>query len=83
MIECKQIISRGARLFDGKNYFTINYFVNAYHLFNDTEWNGEPVGPTSGQTGGGGCGPRCNAGTGGKSDRTKSRVTEPTPNRSV
>jgi type I restriction enzyme, R subunit len=43
MIEFKQIIGRGTRLFEGKHYFTIVDFVNAYHLFNDSEWDGEPV----------------------------------------
>jgi type I restriction enzyme R subunit len=43
MIEFKQIIGRGTRLFEGKNYFTIVDFVNAYHMFNDDEWDGEPV----------------------------------------
>jgi len=41
MIEFKQIIGRGTRLFEGKNFFTIMDFVNAYHLFNDAEWDGE------------------------------------------
>lgn len=45
MIEFKQIIGRGTRLFEGKHYFTIIDFVNAYHLFNDDEWDGEPVEP--------------------------------------
>lgn len=45
MIEFKQIIGRGTRLFEGKNYFTIIDFVNAYHMFNDTEWDGEPIEP--------------------------------------
>ena len=56
MIEFKQIIGRGTRLFEGKHYFTIIDFVNAYHLFNDPEWDGEPVEPTgeSGSGGGGG-----------------------------
>ena len=45
MIEFKQIIGRGTRLFDGKHYFTIIDFVNAYHLFNDPEWDGEPIEP--------------------------------------
>jgi type I restriction enzyme R subunit len=35
MIEFKQIIGRGTRLFEGKHYFTIVDFVNAYHLFLD------------------------------------------------
>ena len=38
MIEFKQIIGRGTRLFEGKHYFTIIDFVSAYHLFNDVEW---------------------------------------------
>ena len=42
MIEFKQIIGRGTRLFDGKNYFTIYDFVDAYHHFADPEWDGEP-----------------------------------------
>ena len=45
MIEFKQIIGRGTRIFEGKHYFTIIDFVNAYHLFNDAEWDGEPVEP--------------------------------------
>lgn len=43
MIEFKQIIGRGTRLFEGKHYFTIIDFVNAYHLFSDAEWDGEPL----------------------------------------
>ncbi|WP_428629951.1 EcoAI/FtnUII family type I restriction enzme subunit R [Sphingopyxis sp.] len=50
MIEFKQIIGRGTRLFDGKDYFTIYDFVKAYELFNDPEWDGEPMEPpTSGE----------------------------------
>ncbi|MDA9049644.1 DEAD/DEAH box helicase family protein [Pseudomonadales bacterium] len=45
MIEFKQIIGRGTRLFEGKHYFTVIDFVNAYHLFNDPEWDGEPIEP--------------------------------------
>jgi type I restriction enzyme R subunit len=45
MIEFKQIIGRGTRLFDGKNYFTIHDFVKAYKHFNDPEWDGEPLDP--------------------------------------
>ena len=47
MIEFKQIIGRGTRLFEGKHYFTILDFVDAYHLFNDAEWDGEPIEPES------------------------------------
>ena len=42
MIEFKQIIGRGTRLFEGKDYFTIYDFVEAHHHFNDPEWDGEP-----------------------------------------
>ena len=42
MIEFKQIVGRGTRLFDGKDFFTIYDFVNAYHHFQDPEWDGEP-----------------------------------------
>jgi len=45
MIEFKQIIGRGTRLFDGKDYFTIYDFVKAHHHFSDPEWDGEPVEP--------------------------------------
>jgi len=45
MIEFKQIIGRGTRLFDGKEYFTIYDFVDAYHHFSDPEWDGEPIEP--------------------------------------
>lgn len=45
MIEFKQIIGRGTRLFDGKDYFTIYDFVDAYHHFADPEWDGEPMEP--------------------------------------
>jgi type I restriction enzyme, R subunit len=45
MIEFKQIIGRGTRLYDGKDYFTIYDFVKAHHHFNDPEWDGEPQEP--------------------------------------
>ncbi|MCP9784588.1 DEAD/DEAH box helicase family protein [Cyanobium sp. WKJ7-Wakatipu] len=45
MIEFKQIIGRGTRLFDGKDYFTIYDFVKAHHHFSDPEWDGEPLEP--------------------------------------
>ena len=65
MIEFKQIIGRGTRTFDGKDYFTIHDFVKAYELFNDEEWDGEieppkprpeppPPGPEEGDDQGGG-----------------------------
>jgi type I restriction enzyme R subunit len=43
LIEFKQIIGRGTRLYDGKDYFTIYDFVKAYQHFSDPEWDGEPV----------------------------------------
>lgn len=45
LIEFKQIVGRGTRLFDGKDYFTIYDFVKAYLRFNDPEWDGEPLEP--------------------------------------
>lgn len=43
MIEFKQIIGRGTRIFEGKEFFTIYDFVDAYKHFSDPEWDGEPV----------------------------------------
>jgi type I restriction enzyme R subunit len=45
MIEFKQIIGRGTRLYDDKDYFTIYDFVKAHHHFSDPEWDGEPLEP--------------------------------------
>ena len=45
IVEFKQIIGRGTRLFDGKYFFTIYDFVNASARFNDPEWDGEPIEP--------------------------------------
>ena len=46
MIEFKQIIGRGTRLFDDKYYFTIYDFVGAHKQFYDKEWdNPNPVCP--------------------------------------
>jgi type I restriction enzyme R subunit len=47
MIEFKQIIGRGTRLYDGKDYFTIYDFVKAHHHFSDPEWDGEPIDPAT------------------------------------
>ena len=52
MVEFKQIVGRGTRLFDGKDYFTIFDFVNAHNHFQDPEWDGEPLEPEQ-PTGGG------------------------------
>src|SRR5690554_6659741 len=45
MIEFKQIVGRGTRLFDGKEFLTIYDFVDAYKHFSDPEWDGEPLEP--------------------------------------
>ncbi len=45
VLEFKQIIGRGTRLYDGKDYFTIYDFVKAYYHFSDPEWDGEPLEP--------------------------------------
>ena len=45
MIEFKQIVGRGTRLYDGKDYFTIYDFVDAYQNFLDPKWDGEPDPP--------------------------------------
>lgn len=43
MIEFKQIIGRGTRLFDGKFNFTIYDFVGATDKFKDPGWDGDPI----------------------------------------
>ncbi len=45
MIEFKQIIGRGTRVFDGKDYFTIYDYCKNYEMFEDPEWDGEPLDP--------------------------------------
>lgn len=45
MVEFKQIVGRGTRLFDSKAYFTIFDFVHAHNHFQDPEWDGEPLPP--------------------------------------
>jgi len=45
IIEFKQIIGRGTRTYDGKDFFTIWDFVKAHENFNDPEWDGEPLEP--------------------------------------
>ena len=64
IIEFKQIIGRGTRLFDGKEYFTIYDFVGACSHFSDIEWDGEPIDQTTITEGG---------------VETEKEVTEPTP----
>ena len=48
MIEYKQIVGRGTRIYDGKYYFTIWDFVKAYLKYSDPGWDGEPVCPKCG-----------------------------------
>jgi type I restriction enzyme R subunit len=45
IVEFKQIVGRGTRMFEGKDFFTIYDFVDAYKQFSDPEWDGEPVEP--------------------------------------
>lgn len=45
MVEFKQIVGRGTRLFDGKDYFTVFDFVKAHEHFKDPSWDGEPLDP--------------------------------------
>lgn len=45
MIEFKQIIGRGTRVYEGKDFFTIFDFVKAHYNFADPEWDGEPLPP--------------------------------------
>ena len=47
MIEFKQIVGRGTRVYEGKDFFTIYDFVKAHQNFADPEWDGEPE-PTGG-----------------------------------
>ena len=48
MVEFKQIVGRGTRLFDEKYYFTIYDFVGASDKFDDPDWDGPPVCPKCG-----------------------------------
>ena len=80
MIEFKQIIGRGTRLYDGKYFFTVFDFVRAYEHFAQPEWDGEAVCPVCGNNpctchkkpGGGGGG----GGGGGISPRPPKKVIE-------
>ena len=48
MVEFKQIIGRGTRLFDKKYYFTIYDFVGASEMFKDPDWDGDTYCPVCG-----------------------------------
>lgn len=43
MIEFKQIVGRGTRVFEGKDFFTIYDYVDAYRHFSDPEWDGDAL----------------------------------------
>ncbi|ECQ5996131.1 DEAD/DEAH box helicase [Campylobacter jejuni] len=43
MIEFKQIIGRGTRVYEGKDFFTILDFVGTTKLFYDPKWDGEKI----------------------------------------
>ena len=45
MVEFKQIVGRGTRLFDKKDHFTIYDFVEAHDHFQDEQWDGPPLKP--------------------------------------
>jgi type I restriction enzyme R subunit len=51
IVEFKQIVGRGTRLADGKDYFTIYDFVKAYEHFSDPAWDGPPADPPPGPPG--------------------------------
>ena len=48
IVEFKQIMGRGTRLFDGKYFFTLYDFVGASQNFQDPEWDGDPFCPVCG-----------------------------------
>jgi type I restriction enzyme R subunit len=48
MVEFKQIMGRGTRLFEGKYFFTILDFVGASDHFGDPDWDGDPFCPVCG-----------------------------------
>lgn len=83
MVEFKQIIGRGTRVFDGKDYFTIVDFRGATNKFYDEEWDGDPVEavggvgepspPLYGGSGGGDEGPGTTGGGG--TDEPKEKLT--------
>ncbi|MCC5913382.1 MAG: restriction endonuclease subunit R, partial [Balneolaceae bacterium] len=46
MVEFKQIVGRGTRLYDGKDYFSMyDFYRNPHSKFIDPDWDGEPVDP--------------------------------------
>jgi len=53
MVEFKQIVGRGTRVFDGKDSFTIMDFTGATEHFYDPEWDGPAEEPQPPPAGGG------------------------------
>ncbi|MGB3590999.1 MAG: DEAD/DEAH box helicase family protein [Nonlabens sp.] len=47
MVEFKQIVGRGTRLYENKDYFTVMDFVEATDHFYDPEWDGPQEGETT------------------------------------
>ncbi|KQT04095.1 restriction endonuclease subunit R [Rhizobium sp. Leaf386] len=68
MIEFKQIIGRGTRTYEGKDFFTIWDFVKAYENFQDPAWDGPPEEPVQ---------PRPRPGAPGEPDPTGGDEGEP------
>jgi type I restriction enzyme R subunit len=81
MIEFKQIIGRGTRLFEDKYYFTIIDFVGAYKNFSDPEWDGEPVEPETGGGGGKTPGDDNDSGNNGDNPGETDEIADPPPPR--
>jgi len=52
MVDFKQIVGRGTRLFEGQDYFTIYDFVDAHDPFKDPAWAGDHDPPPEGGRGG-------------------------------
>lgn len=73
MIEFKQIIGRGTRLYEGKDYFTVYDFVGASELFEDDDWDGEPLEPVPPKGSGSGSGSGSSGGGSGSGSATGSR----------
>ena len=77
MIEFKQIIGRGTRVCEDKDYFTIYDFVGASHNFEDPQWDGpteytgKPSGDNGGKGGQGGNGGNGGNGNGGETPEPK------------
>ena len=86
MIEFKQIIGRGTRVYEGKDFFTVYDFVKAHYNFADPEWDGEPLepdGPINPDDPGDDSGTKSGEGTGGSGDGNTGGDPNPTPEKIV